>query len=97
MTVSCKKEVHPEYLSGTIYIEAATRGSYQYLINVDNQSYWPENLPQEFKNPNIQNRPILVRFERTGETQDIYRPAPNDIPVFGYTVQVVRILSIQEP
>jgi len=97
IAASCKRNNGPDYLSGTILIEAATRGSYQYLIRIDGQSYFPENLPQEYQNPNIQHRPILVRFELTGETQEIYVPAPNDVPIYGYTVQVVRILSIKDP
>ncbi|HSJ66798.1 MAG TPA: hypothetical protein VK921_03960 [Anditalea sp.] len=99
ITFSCKKdkEEEPQYKNGTIIVEPETRISNQYLIRVEGQSYWPENLPQEYQNPNYHNRPILVRFELTGETQDVNVPGPSDLPVFGYTVDVVRILSIREP
>jgi len=98
--MSCKRdkeEDDPQYLNGVIIVEPETRISNQYLIRVEEQSYWPENLPQQFRNPNMHNRPILVRFELTGDTRDINVPGPSDIPVFGYTVQAVRILSIREP
>ncbi|KEO75270.1 hypothetical protein [Anditalea andensis] len=94
--VSCEPADHSVYKSGIIYIEAATRGSYQYLILIDEQRYWPENLPQFYQDPNIQNRPIFVRYELTGDTYDVYVPAPNDIPVFGYTVQKIRLVSIKD-
>jgi hypothetical protein len=98
--LSCKRdkeEEEPQYKNGTILVVPETRISNQYLIRIDEQSYWPENLPQEYQNPDIPNRPILVRYELTGASRDINVPGPNDIPEFGYTVPVVRIISIKEP
>jgi len=100
VTFSCrneKEEDEPAYQAGTIIVEAETRISFQYLIQVDEQSYWPDNLPQVYQNPDNHERPILVRFELTGETQDVNVPDPSGLPIFGYTVQRVRILSIKDP
>jgi len=97
---SCKRdaeEEEPQYKEGVIIVEAETRISFQYLIRVEGQSYWPDNLPQVYQDPNNQERPILVRFELTGETRDVNVPDPSGIPTFGYTVQRIRILSIKNP
>lgn len=74
-------------------MEPATRGSYQYLIKIDNDLYWPENLPEKFKVPDLK---IRVKFMNTGSFKDIYKPAPNDVPVKDYTVPIIRILEIGE-
>jgi hypothetical protein len=84
----------PETL-GKIIVEAATKGTQQYLIEIKNKRYWPENLPEEYKQPTNQDLEVLLRFTQLDAQKDIYLPSPNDIPVFAYTVPVIQILEIR--
>jgi hypothetical protein len=81
--------------AGKIVVEAATKGTQQYLIEINNQRYWPENLPQEYQQPINQDLEVLLRFTERDAQKEIYLPSPNDIPVFAYTVPVIHILEIR--
>lgn len=93
---SCKNNEAALSSVGTILVETATRGSYQYLIRIEEQTYFPENLPKRFQTTNNHEKQIYVQFELTGHHQEILIPAPNDIPVYGYTVPIIIIMSIDE-
>jgi len=79
--------------TGVIVMEVATRGSYQYLIKVDDELLWPENLPEQFKIPDLQ---IKVKYSKKRGSKIIYKPAPNDVPIKDYTVPIITILEISE-
>ncbi len=89
------KDRTPETI-GKIVVEAVTKGTHQYLIEIKDQLYWPENLPARFQDPNFNDVEVLLRFIKKDIQKDIYLPSPIDIPVFAYTVPVIQILEIKE-
>lgn len=79
-----------------VVINVATRGSYQFLIQFENKLYYPKDLPETFKE--IGQHPIQVSiiFRLTGEQKDIFKPAPNDIPVFNQSIPEIEIIEIDK-
>jgi hypothetical protein len=78
-----------------VVINVATRGSYQFLIKFEDNLYFPENLPEEYKTI-VQNPiPIFVKFTLIDREEDIFKPAPNDVPVFYKSLPVIRIINIR--
>ena len=96
LSFSCADNTEPREMPASIFVEVATRGSYQYLIRVNDQLYYPDNLPEKYQDPQFHNLPIYVSFIVLEQTRDIYQPAPNDIPVLAYTVPVINLLSFRE-
>lgn len=78
-----------------VVINVATRGSYQFLIKFEENFYFPENLPEEYK-AIVQNPiPIFVKFKFTDREEAIFKPAPNDVPIFDKSLPVIEIIDIK--
>jgi hypothetical protein len=94
---SCENNVGPNR-EGTaeVVINVASRGGYQFLITFDENLYFPENLPDEFKVVSQEPIPVNIKFQLLNYQEDIFEPAPNDVPVFLMSVPVIRILSIEK-
>lgn len=90
---SCSTIDAVEEKTGLIVMEVATRGSHQYLIKVDEEFFWPENLPEQFKIPELE---VKVKYRKKEGSKIIYKPAPNDVPIQDYTVPIITILNIKE-
>ena len=90
---SCNEIPAVKEEQGVIVMETATRGSYQYLIKVDEKLLWPENLPEEFRIPELK---VKVKYRKKGGSKDIYKPAPNDVPIKDYDVPIITILDLSE-
>lgn len=95
--VSCENNIDPNR-EGTaeVVISVASRGFYQFLIKFDNDLYYPENLPEEFKVVSQEPIPVNIEFQLLNDQEDIFQPAPNDVPVFLMSVPVIRIVSIEK-
>jgi hypothetical protein len=97
LILSCENNIGPNR-EGTaeVVINVASRGGYQFLIKFDEILYYPENLPEEFKVISQEPIPVAIKFQLLDDQEDIFEPAPNDIPVFLMSVPVIRILSIEK-
>ena len=94
---ACGEEFEPEKEgTGQVVISVASRGVYQFLILFDGNLYYPENLPIQYKV--VSQEPILVniRFQVLDYQQDIFEPAPNDVPVFLKKLPVIRLIDIEK-
>ncbi|NHE57937.1 hypothetical protein [Cyclobacterium plantarum] len=94
---SCENSMDPNK-EGTaeVVISVASRGFYQFLIKFDDDLYYPENLPEEFKLVSQEPIPVNIKFQLLDDQEDIFQPALNDVPVFLMAVPVIRILSIEK-
>ncbi|WP_114751783.1 hypothetical protein [Pleomorphovibrio marinus] len=79
-----------------VVINTTTRGGYQFLIQFNNELYYPENLPEEFKVITQEPIPVYIQFEPLEYLEDLFRPAPNDVPVFWKAIPAIRLLSIKK-
>jgi hypothetical protein len=86
--VEKEKEDH-----GKIVMEVATRGSYQYLIQIGEESYYPENLPEDFKESDLR---VKIKYREKGYHKDIFMPAPNDVPVKKFSAPVIYLTEIEK-
>jgi hypothetical protein len=94
--LSCSPKEEPNWVSANLKIEIASRGVIQYLIEINDQLYYPENLPVIYKNPQSDSLEIRIKFKNKNYTKDIYQPSPNDIPFLAYTVPVIQIIKIEK-
>lgn len=94
---SCENNIDPNK-EGTaeVAISVASRGFYQFLIEFDDDLYFPENLPDEFRVVSQEPIPVNIKFQVLGYKEEIFQPAPNDAPVFLMSVPVITILSIEK-
>ncbi|WP_162342881.1 hypothetical protein [Cyclobacterium salsum] len=94
---SCENNMDPNR-EGTaeVVISVASRGFYQFLIKFDDDLYYPENLPEEFKVVSQEPIPANIKFRLLDDQEDIFQPAPNDVPVFLMSVPVIKIVSIKK-
>lgn len=76
---------------GIILMEVVTRGSYQFLIKIGEEPFYPENLPEEFKEEGLR---VKIKYREKGYHQDIFMPAPNDVPVKKYSAPVIYLTDI---
>lgn len=86
-----KREGNAEVVINTI-----TRGGYQFIIQFNNELYYPENLPEEYKVITQESIPVYIQFEPLDYLEDLFRPAPNDVPVFWKAIPAIRLLSIKK-
>lgn len=82
--------------NGQVVISVASRGVYQFLILFDGDLYYPENLPIQYKVVSQEPIPINLRFQIQDYQQDIFEPAPNDVPVFLKRIPVIRLIYIEK-
>ncbi|MBR9773517.1 MAG: hypothetical protein GYB55_00355 [Cytophagales bacterium] len=94
---SCENNVGPNR-EGTaeVAISVASRGGYQFLIEFDGDLYFPENLPEEFRVVSQEPIPVNIKFQILDNKEDIFQPAPNDVPIILMSVPVINILSIEK-
>ncbi|WP_163378461.1 hypothetical protein [Cyclobacterium sp. SYSU L10401] len=94
---SCENYTSPNR-EGTaeVVISVASRGFYQFLIKFDDDLYYPENLPEEFKVVSQEPIPVDIKFQLLDDQEDIFQPAPNDVPVFLMSVPLIKIVSIEK-
>lgn len=78
-----------------VVISVATRGGYQFLIKFNDRLYYPENLPEEFRVVTQEPIPVHIKFQLLDYQQDIFYPAPNDVPVFLKSIPVIKLLVIE--
>lgn len=95
--VSCENNIDPNR-EGTaeVVISVASRGFYQFLIKFDDDLYYPENLPEEFRVVSQEPIPVNIEFQLLNDQEDIFQPAPNDVPVFLMSLPVIKIVSIEK-
>ncbi len=94
---SCENNIGPNREGNAeVAISVASRGFYQFLIKFDDDLYYPENLPDEFRVVSQEPIPVNIKFQLLDDQEDIFQPAPNDVPVFLMSVPVIRILSIEK-
>lgn len=92
---SCGHDFEPEREGDAeVVISVATRGGYQFLINFNDDLYYPENLPEEFKVVTQEPIPVRIKFQLQDYEEDIFQPAPNDVPVFLKKLPVIKLISI---
>ena len=93
---SCENNIGPNR-EGTaeVVISVASRGGYQFLIKFDDKLYYPENLPEEYKVVTQEPIPIKIKFQLLDKREDIFEPAPNDVPVFLMSIPAIRIIAIE--
>lgn len=78
-----------------VVIQSATRGSHQFLIKFEGDLLYPTNLPESFKALAQNPIPVYIKFNNTGEEVAIYKPAPNDVPIFDRLIPEIRIVDIR--
>lgn len=78
---------------GYIVMEVATRGSFQYLIQIGGGSFYPENLPEDFKEADLR---VKIKYREKEYHKDIYMPAPNDVPVKKFSAPVIYLTEIEK-
>lgn len=78
---------------GQVIAKAATRGTLQYLLQVDDEFYYPENLPKEFRKDSLK---VTVHYKLLDKMDTVYKPAPNDLLEFDFLARVIRINKIKE-
>ncbi|WP_162417943.1 hypothetical protein [Cyclobacterium roseum] len=95
---SCENNMVDPIREGTaeVVISVASRGFYQFLIKFGDDLYYPENLTEEFKVVSQEPIPVNIKFQLLDNQEDIFQPAPNDVPVFLIAVPVIRIVSIEK-
>lgn len=87
---------HEKEGNGQVLISVASRGVYQFLIQFDDDLYYPENLPIAYKVVSQEPIPVRIRFRLMDYQQDIFQPAPNDVPDFLKKLPVIRLISIEK-
>jgi hypothetical protein len=92
---SCSSQENPNWINANIKVEVATRGVHQYLLQFNDNLYYPENLPLSFQDPNLNGLAVRISYLPKKEEKDIFKPSPNDIPVKAYSVPVILILQIE--
>lgn len=94
---SCGHDFEPEKDGNAeVVISVASRGVYQFLIKFNDNLYYPENLPEEFKVVSQEPIPVRVKFQLLDYHEDIFQPAPNDVPIFLKKLPVIRLISIDK-
>lgn len=79
-----------------VLINVASRGSYQFLIQFEDKLYYPKALPETFKVIGQHPIPVSITFKLTGEQKDLFKPAPNDIPIFDQSIPEIEIVEIEK-
>lgn len=90
---SCTSLEKPVKASGEIMMKPQTRGSFQYLIKTEKELFWPENLPEDFHDPGLK---VKFKYFKKDYSKDIYKPAPNDIPIKDFAVPAIYLLKIRK-
>lgn len=78
---------------GKIVMEVATRGSYQYLIQIGEESFYPENLPVDYRESDLR---VKIKYREKGYHKTIFMPAPNDVPVKKFSAPVIYLTEIEK-
>ncbi len=78
---------------GEIKVFVCSRGCYQYLLAYNGEYYHPISLPENLKEDGIK-----VVFSGTLQDTEtaIKKPAPNDVPIFDFNAQDIKLTSIEE-
>ncbi|WP_114752738.1 hypothetical protein [Pleomorphovibrio marinus] len=94
---SCVSDTDP-YKGGNaeVVINVMTRGGYQFLVLFEDNLYYPENLPEEYKIVVQEPIPVHTRFKVLDYERDIFGPAPNDVPVFLKSIPAITLLEINQ-
>lgn len=78
-----------------VVIQTATRGSHQFLIRFEGDLFYPTNLPESFKVLVQEPIPVYIKFTKTSEEVAIFKPAPNDVPIFDRSIPEIIIVDIR--
>ncbi|SIS91644.1 hypothetical protein [Belliella pelovolcani] len=78
-----------------VVIQTATRGSHQFLIRFEGDLFYPTNLPESFQVLVQDPIPVYIIFNKTGAEVTIFKPAPNDVPIFDRLIPEIRIVDIR--
>lgn len=83
---------------GTVEVFQCSRGCYQFLLNIDDQYYYPEEeLDEEFRALRVAE-PIKIRL--TGrvldETRMVYKPSAHETGVPDFEIKVIRVRKIEK-
>jgi hypothetical protein len=94
--ISCQKDVSimTNYAdkSGKIRVNVATRGSYQYILSVDDKEFMPIGLTDEYKKDGIE---VIFSGEIQKDSSDVMMPAANDIPTFAKKIPNINISKMK--
>lgn len=97
LSSNCKEEVSDTNMNvnvnASIKLKVATRGSYQYLIKTDTETYMSENLPKEFQEDKLE---IILDYRVLDKKVVVYKPGPTDIPQEDYRVNLIDIIKIRK-
>ncbi|MDN3670298.1 hypothetical protein QWY93_13555 [Echinicola jeungdonensis] len=89
---SCQTSKNLRQGTGWVLAKTATRGSQQYLIVVDNQWYYPEELPEKFKMDSVR---VQVKYRVLDRLDTVFKPAPNDLLEFDFTARAIKVKKIK--
>jgi hypothetical protein len=92
---SCSSNENPAWKDAKIKVEVASRGVFQYLLEIDNALYFPQNLPANFQVPTAHGLEVRIVYTTVNNTKDIFIPNANDIPIYSYSVPIVKIIKIE--
>lgn len=79
-----------------VLLNVASRGSYQYVIQFEDKLYYPKALPETFKEIGQHPIEVSITFKLTGAQKDLFKPAPNDIPVLDQSIPEIEIIEIEK-
>ncbi len=77
---------------GKIRVNVATRGSYQYILSVDDKEFMPVGLTDEYKKDGIE---VIFSGEIQKDSSDVMMPAANDIPTFAKKIPNISISKMK--
>jgi hypothetical protein len=99
LSVSCSKETvlsSNELINtkGTIQLYVCSRGCAQYLLQADQQLLMPDSLPPAIKKlPN--GSAVVFSGDLQVDSTDVYRPAPDDGPIFDFKARNIKLTQIR--
>jgi hypothetical protein len=100
LSVSCSKEtvLSPNELintKGTIQLYVCSRGCAQYLLQADQQLWMPDSLPPAIKKlPNGSG--VIFSGVLQADSANVYRPAPDDSPLFDFKARKIKLTQIRQ-
>ena len=91
-TVSPNQDTSVEQ-NASVKMFVCSRGCYKYLIDINGVLFSPDSLPAQFKQD---KKLISVTGKISDQKVTVYKPAPNDVPVPAFEVNVFQIKTISE-
>ncbi|SJM92852.1 hypothetical protein [Crenothrix polyspora] len=73
---------------GKIKVFVATRGNYQYLLDIGGKLYFPDVVPDSLK---LDGQSVIFSGNSLIDNSDVYKPASNDAPIFDFNAQNIHI------